>query len=196
MSLSDEVRNTRIDNHDSFDLADRISQLEQQLTDKQQALGYTNETLSACQNEIRGMAEEIQRLQQQLQGSVDVKESVEKDVKIDELIRKNQALQQQLDEYSSALDSSNPADWNKHLYKEIERLQQQVKERGERMVLMLKAINAFKDLISESEGVYGLHLNGDPAPWNELQAGGRYEEWLIYLEPNFSDLFNEDGTAK
>lgn len=38
------------------------------------------------------------------------------------------------------------------------------------------------DLISESGGVYGLHLNGDPSPWSELTEGGRFEEWLIALE--------------
>jgi hypothetical protein len=36
-------------------------------------------------------------------------------------------------------------------------------------------------LISDSGGVYGLHLNGDPAPWQELTEGGRFEDWLIAL---------------
>ena len=35
------------------------------------------------------------------------------------------------------------------------------------------------DLIDQSDGVYGLHKNGDPAPWDELLAGGRYEDWLL-----------------
>lgn len=30
-------------------------------------------------------------------------------------------------------------------------------------------------LISESDGVAGLHLNGDIAPWGELEEGGRFE---------------------
>lgn len=30
-------------------------------------------------------------------------------------------------------------------------------------------------LAEESEGVYGLHLNGDPSPWEELLPGGRFE---------------------
>lgn len=30
-------------------------------------------------------------------------------------------------------------------------------------------------LVEESEGVYGLHLNGDPSPWEELLPGGRFE---------------------
>ncbi|HHQ4697433.1 TPA: hypothetical protein ACSP2Q_000075 [Aeromonas veronii] len=36
-------------------------------------------------------------------------------------------------------------------------------------------------LIKESGGVYGLHQNGDPAPWGELVAGGRHETWLLSL---------------
>lgn len=31
------------------------------------------------------------------------------------------------------------------------------------------------DLIGESSGVYGLHLNGDNSPWAELTSGGRFE---------------------
>ena len=30
-------------------------------------------------------------------------------------------------------------------------------------------------LIDESDGVDGLHLNGDVATWGELEAGGRFE---------------------
>ena len=36
-------------------------------------------------------------------------------------------------------------------------------------------------LIGESTGVYGLHLNGDPSPWDELTEGGRFER-LTHLE--------------
>lgn len=39
-------------------------------------------------------------------------------------------------------------------------------------------IDAINVIISESQGVYGLHLNGDPSPWAELLEGGRHEEWL------------------
>lgn len=37
---------------------------------------------------------------------------------------------------------------------------------------------AMNGLIAESEGVAGLHLNGDVAPWSDLLSGGRFEEWL------------------
>lgn len=44
---------------------------------------------------------------------------------------------------------------------------------------LLAAAKALQDLISDSGGVYGLHLNGDMAPWDSLLAGGKYEEWLV-----------------
>lgn len=37
------------------------------------------------------------------------------------------------------------------------------------------ALNEVTDLVSESSGVYGLHLNGDVSPWDEILAGGRFE---------------------
>lgn len=42
-------------------------------------------------------------------------------------------------------------------------------------------VAAVNGLIDDSEGVYGLHLNGDPAPWDDLTLGGRYQEWLLPL---------------
>ena len=36
-------------------------------------------------------------------------------------------------------------------------------------------------LMAESEGVAGLHLNGDLAPWGELEPGGRFER-LTHLD--------------
>ena len=44
------------------------------------------------------------------------------------------------------------------------------------------AIDAVSDLIDNSKGVYGLHLNGNVAPWGELRTGGRYEEWLLAFD--------------
>ena len=41
--------------------------------------------------------------------------------------------------------------------------------------------SSLEALISESDGVYGLHKNGDPAPWGELLAEGRFEDWLRAL---------------
>lgn len=43
-------------------------------------------------------------------------------------------------------------------------------------------VGAIDNLIADSDGVGGLHLNGDFAPWSELQEGGRFEEWLMGLD--------------
>lgn len=39
-------------------------------------------------------------------------------------------------------------------------------------------IIAVASLIDDSQGVAGLHHNGDVAEWEELLAGGRFEAWL------------------
>ena len=41
-----------------------------------------------------------------------------------------------------------------------------------------KAVHAINDLIANSIGVAGLHLNGDVAHWEDLRTGGRLETWL------------------
>jgi hypothetical protein len=55
------------------------------------------------------------------------------------------------------------------------------------LVAALKTAQRFvasvRDLISDSHGVAGLHLNGDLAPWDELLPGGRFEDWLGSIEP-------------
>ncbi len=42
-----------------------------------------------------------------------------------------------------------------------------------------KGIKAVSDMMLETNGVCGLHLNGDIAFWHELRSGGKYEEWLL-----------------
>lgn len=44
---------------------------------------------------------------------------------------------------------------------------------------LIAGIQAVRELINSSKGVYGLHLNGALAPWEDLEAEGRYEEWLL-----------------
>lgn len=51
---------------------------------------------------------------------------------------------------------------------------------------MEAALNAVADLINDSHGVAGLHLNGDVAPWDELRTGGPYEEWLVAFDTALS----------
>ena len=44
--------------------------------------------------------------------------------------------------------------------------------------LARKAMDDFFQLVGESKGVYGLHLNGDVCRWDELLADGHMSEWL------------------
>src|SRR5690606_31277983 len=46
----------------------------------------------------------------------------------------------------------------------------------ERVKKLAAGIEAVHTLIADSEGVTGLHKNGDVAPWNEIRTGGRFEE--------------------
>ena len=60
------------------------------------------------------------------------------------------------------------------LVKEIDKINAE----RERLVKGLKAV---ENLINDSYGVCGLHLNGDNAPWEELRTGGGFESGLGYL---------------
>jgi hypothetical protein len=42
-------------------------------------------------------------------------------------------------------------------------------------------LQAVCNLINESDGVYGLHLNGDGTPWETLMADGEFD-WLADFE--------------
>lgn len=48
--------------------------------------------------------------------------------------------------------------------------------------VMAQGILEIEELMNESKGIYGLHLNGDVSPWEELRSGGKYEEWLNKFE--------------
>ncbi len=54
-----------------------------------------------------------------------------------------------------------------------------------------EALAAVASLIDESDGVAGLHRNGDIATWGELRTGGRFEEWLA---PFDAALTHQDPT--
>lgn len=62
---------------------------------------------------------------------------------------------------------------------EIKRLQDELERILAKCERLTKGIKAVADLIEQSGGVYGLHLNGDPAPWSDLTTGGYFENWLI-----------------
>ncbi len=55
------------------------------------------------------------------------------------------------------------------------------RQRDELLAALEKLSGDVEALMKESGGVYGLHQNGDPAPWGELVVGGRHETWLLSL---------------
>ena len=61
---------------------------------------------------------------------------------------------------------------NVSLFDEVKRLQRE-------NTALRKGIVAVSDLIDDSTGVAGLHMNGDVAPWSTLLEGGHFESWLL-----------------
>lgn len=57
------------------------------------------------------------------------------------------------------------------------------------------ALEAIDDLIDESDGVYGLHRNGDVSPWDEINSGGRFGEWLDPVEQLRTALSSNTGVS-
>lgn len=43
---------------------------------------------------------------------------------------------------------------------------------------LARLVHDVRDLMDNSEGVAGLHQNGDLAPWSDLEESGRYSSWL------------------
>jgi hypothetical protein len=54
--------------------------------------------------------------------------------------------------------------------------------------LFAQGLEAVERLIADSEGVAGLHKNGDLAPWSELRTGGEFCEWLIVFDAALAEL--------
>ena len=61
--------------------------------------------------------------------------------------------------------------------------------------VLWKAVRAMQDLIDQSQGVYGLHLNGDGAPWATLRKGGQFEEWLLDFDDALESADDEAQAA-
>jgi len=47
---------------------------------------------------------------------------------------------------------------------------------------LIAGLLAVQNLIDQSRGVCGLHLNGDYETWDELRTGGRFESWLYEFD--------------
>ena len=56
-------------------------------------------------------------------------------------------------------------------------------KKDKEIVWLRECVEAFRELMADSVGVYGLHLNGDGAPWSSLLSGGEFECWLKVLDP-------------
>lgn len=61
----------------------------------------------------------------------------------------------------------------------IAELEAQLAAANEKLKIVCAGITCVSDLINESGGVCGLHLNGDIASWESLLKGGQYEAWLL-----------------
>ena len=56
-------------------------------------------------------------------------------------------------------------------------------ERKDQTIYHLRAgIEDVAALIDNSDGISGLHLNGDIAAWSSLRTGGSFEEWLLNFD--------------
>ncbi|SDI28805.1 hypothetical protein SAMN04487867_104109 [Vreelandella titanicae] len=86
------------------------------------------------------------------------------------------------------------------LYRAAEEMQIALREKMERQRDALAAHvdnvhNSINDLIRESQGVAGLHKNGDVAEWESLLEGGHFEGWLLCLseKPDTACLEQRDA---
>lgn len=57
-----------------------------------------------------------------------------------------------------------------------------IQAKDEALKVMGAGLEAVNGLMCASDGVAGLHLNGDIAPWAELTTGGQFEEHLSPLD--------------
>jgi hypothetical protein len=60
----------------------------------------------------------------------------------------------------------------------VDEMVRNLRERQTKIERLSLGITAVANLIAESEGVAGLYLNGEDAPWADLLKGGQFEEWL------------------
>lgn len=68
---------------------------------------------------------------------------------------------------------------NKILTREIEILMKKLQKEKNRSCEFRRGIKAVRELMNESSGVAGLHMNDDVATWADLEQGGTFEEWLL-----------------
>lgn len=64
------------------------------------------------------------------------------------------------------------------LRRQVDRLEAELAEAQRTIKRVRNGVKSVRELIDNSRGVDGLHLNGDVAYWDELEGGGKFEEWL------------------
>lgn len=84
-------------------------------------------------------------------------------------------------------------EWNQGLRAEIKRLSERAALVDELRKSGRAVLEDMQALIGDSEGVAGLHLNGDIAPWDTLLTGGEYEQWLMSLDEFETALARADA---
>jgi hypothetical protein len=84
-----------------------------------------------------------------------------------------------------------PGNWNgaKPVVDELARLRARVEALENALTLLVDDVD---NLVSETKGVYGLHLNGDDSPWEEVLPGGLFER-LSALEQARAALANAEA---
>lgn len=71
-----------------------------------------------------------------------------------------------LDEWCGHLDDRH------RVNRELKALRAERDALWEKVETLRKGLKAVDDLINESDGVYGFHLNGDLSPWGDFLKGG------------------------
>ena len=64
------------------------------------------------------------------------------------------------------------------------------------LIIIKDGLEAVRELMDDSFGVCGLHLNGDTAMWGELEESGHFEDWLLpfnIAEDKISELVDAKG---
>jgi hypothetical protein len=79
---------------------------------------------------------------------------------------------------SKITDYEHTSDPNAIVKKE---LVQEILALETRLDKAIAVVEDLRGLISESDGVYGLHKNGENAPWHTLMMGGEFGAWLYSL---------------
>jgi hypothetical protein len=63
------------------------------------------------------------------------------------------------------------------------------------MSAAVRVLQDIDDLVGQSEGVAGLHLNGEMAEWDSLLSGGKFGAWLESIEDLRAAINNAQVTA-